>query len=156
MKKLPVFLIVLFFCFLLSFEAKAQSRKSVSGAEVTGTFRDYFDGKRKGSYDEIKILALGKGKLKISFDLVYPYVDGTGAMSANTGEAAGTAEIVGDTAIFTPEDSEQCKITLKFLTGGRLKVTQAGADSDCGFGHNVTATGDYKKVSSSRPKFSAQ
>ena len=38
-----------------------KNRKSVSGAEVTGTFRMNFSGKFKGSYNEIKIQALGRG-----------------------------------------------------------------------------------------------
>ena len=49
-----------------------------------------------------------------------------------------------------PEGAEdECRITLKF-TGGKLVVTQTGI---CGFGHNVTAEGTYKKVSAKKPKF---
>jgi hypothetical protein len=49
-------------CFLLvcvgaGSETLAQ-RKAVSGAEVTGTFRSYFTGKFKDSYNEILIQAL--------------------------------------------------------------------------------------------------
>ena len=70
--------------------------------------------------------------------------------NGNEGEGSGVATIEGDTAIFKPEGAEEeCQITLKF-TGGKLVVTQTGI---CGFGHNVSAEGTYKKVSSKKPKF---
>lgn len=150
------FLLIFAIVCAVSFASNANaqtSRKTVGAAEVNGTFRSYFSGKAKGSYDEIKILALGKGKLKVRFDLVYPYVDGTGEMSANTGEAEGIAEIVGDTAIYTNEELGRCKITIKFAKPGTIKVTQEGSDAECGFGHNVSANGTYKKFSGAKPKF---
>lgn len=135
------------FCASAAFQADAQSRRAVSGAEVTGTFRE------KASGSEFSILALGKGKLKIAFSGVYPYKMSNGEDMANVGEASGEAEIVGDTAIFKPEGFEQCTLTLKFLTGRRLGVTQNGTDAECGFGHNVSAGGVYKKISNVKPKF---
>ena len=72
--------------------------------------------------------------------------------TANTGEGSGVATIEGDTAIFKPEGAEEeCRITLKFA-GNKLIVTQTGI---CGFGHNVTAAGTYKKISAKKPKFEA-
>lgn len=151
MKKLLTFLgIFILVVFLFSgVETNAQSRKSVSAAEVTGTFRE------RASGSEFKISALGKGKLRIGFSGVYPYKTPAGEDTANMGEASGEAEIAGDTATFTPADTEQCTITLKFLTRGRLKVTQQGTDAECGFGHNVSSDGMYKKVSGKKPKFEA-
>lgn len=137
---------------LIALESNAQSRRAVSAAEVTGTFRDYFGGKYKGNYNEIKILALGKGKLKIFFGLTYPFVDGTGNLSANVGEAAGAATIAGDEAVYNNEDGD-CRIVIKFVKPGTIRVTQEGADSQCGFGFNVSASGDYKKVRAAKPKF---
>ena len=149
-------LFLLFLAFTFCFSAvnsDAQTkRKAVGAAEVNGTFRDYFTGKYKGNYNEIKILALGAGKLRVSFSLVYPFVDATGAMSANVGEADGEATIKGDTATFTPVDAEDCTITIKFVKPGAIRVTQTGA-SGCGFGFNVSASGDYKKTSGAKPKF---
>lgn len=154
MKKLYFILSVIGLCLIFTFQSSAQtSRKSVSAAEVNGTFRDYFTGKFKENSNEIKVLALGKRKLKISFDLVYPFIDGTGEMSANMGEAEGSAEINGDTAVFTSSESGGCKITIKFVKPGSLKVTQNGADSQCGFGFNVSASGNYRKVNGAKPKF---
>ena len=151
MKKSLLFFSFLLFIFLSAAptESKAQTRKSVSGAEVTGTFRDV-------SGSEFKILALGRGKLRVSFSGVYPYKTANGEVTANMGEAAGEVEITGDTAIFKPADTEQCTITLKFLPGRRMKVTQKGTDVECGFGANVSAGGNYKKTSNAKPKFAAK
>ena len=149
MKKLFLLCLVIF---AFSSVASAQ-RASVSGAEVTGTFRYNFKGKYKGSSSEVKILALGKGKLKISMNLIYPFTDPSGQLSANVGEAQGTANIDGDTAVFSPDGAEGCKITIKFVKPGQIKITEDGGDSGCGFGHNVTSDGIYTKVSGAKPKF---
>jgi hypothetical protein len=119
----------------------ADSDKSVTAAQVNGIW------KTKGG--EFKIWALGKQRLEVEFSGVYEYETPQGPM-ANQGEGSGIATIEGDTAIFKPEGSEeQCQITLKFA-GSKLVVTQTGI---CGFGHNVSAEGTYKKVSSKKPKF---
>jgi hypothetical protein len=120
---------------------QAGSDKSVTAAQVNGTW------KTKGG--EFKIWALGQQRLQVEFSGVYEYKTPEGP-SANTGEGSGIATIQGDTAIFKPEGAEEeCQITLKF-TGGKLVVTQTGI---CGFGHNVSAAGTYKKVSAKKPKF---
>lgn len=145
-------LITALIIFSVASAANAQNRKSVSGREVTGTFRSYFTGKFKGSYNEIKIQALGKGNLKVSFELTYPYVV-NGEPSANLGSNTGTAIIEGDTAVFKDDEFGQCTIRLRFTKPGTLVVTQNGNDVECGFGRNVTADGTYKKTSSAKPKF---
>ena len=119
----------------------ADTDKSVTAAQVNGTW------KTQGG--EFKIWARGKQRLQVEFSGVYEYKTPRGPM-ANEGEGSGVATIEGDTAIFKPEGAdEECQITLKF-TGGKLVVTQTGI---CGFGHNVSAEGTYKKVSSKKPKF---
>lgn len=138
---------------LLCASAAAQTgRKSVPASEVNGTFRMNFTGKFKGSSNEIRIWALGHNKLKIGMDLIYPYVVGK-ELSANIGELDGEATITGDTAVYTSKEFGACEITIKFLRPGTIKVTQNGADFDCGFGHNVAADGTYHKISSKKPKF---
>lgn len=149
MKKLLFIFAILIF---VGVSGVFAQRKSVSGAEVTGTFRDYFGGASKDFYNEIQIKALGGGKLKVSMNLIYPYKTGSGEMTANTGEATGEASIEGDTAIFTPEGTETCKITIKFVKPGVIKVTEDGGYSGCGFGHNVYSAGTYKKVSGKKPR----
>jgi hypothetical protein len=119
----------------------ADSNKSVTAAQVNGTW--------KTKYAEFKIWALGQQRVQIEFSGVYEYKTPQGP-TANEGEGRGVATIEGDTAIFKPEGAEEeCRITLKF-SSGKLVVTQTGI---CGFGHNVTAAGTYKKVSPKKPKF---
>lgn len=120
--------------------AQRQAVKVVTAAQVNGTYRSYDN--------EFRILALGKGKLKVQFDGVYHTV----SKSVNTGYAEGQATIDGNIATFKPEDTQQCEITLVFLPG-KLRVEQAGSDADCGFGHNVYSTGVYRKIRSGKPKF---
>jgi hypothetical protein len=152
MKQLSIITFWLFLCVGASSVTFAQ-RKAVSGAEVTGTFRSYFTGKFKDSYNEILIQALGGNKLKIEMKLVYPYQVNE-QISVNVGSASGEAVIQGDTAVFTPADAtgSSCKITLKFTKPGTLIVTTEN-NIECGFGHNVTADGTYKKTSGAKPKF---
>jgi hypothetical protein len=119
----------------------AGNDKSITAAQVNGIW------KTKGG--EFRIWALGKQRLRVEFSGVYEYKSPQG-LTANEGEGSGVATIEGDTAIFKPEGAEEeCQITLKF-TGGKLLVTQTGI---CGFGHNVSAEGTYKKISSRKPKF---
>ena len=128
-------------------------RKSVSAAEVNGTFRMKFPGKFKYNSNEIKILALGGGRLRIAMELVYPYKMQNGEMSANMGSLDGEAMITGDTAVYKSSEFGPCKITVKFAKPGVIKVSQEGADNECGFGHNVNSDGTYRKVSSKKPRF---
>jgi len=154
MRKL-FFVMFLLFVYLTSSSAIFAQRKAVSGAEVTGTFRSYFKGKFKGSFNEILIQALGGNKLKIEMELTYPF-EVNGELSANLGSASGEATIEGDTAVFMPyeadSDGQQCRITLKFSRPGRLVVTTQN-NMECGFGHNVLADGVYRKSSGAKPKF---
>jgi hypothetical protein len=137
MKKL-IFLTIL----LCAWGAQAQNSKVVTGAQVNGVYRYY--------KSEFRILALGHNKLKVQFSGIYMTVAG----NPNMGDAMGEATIDGNVATFKPPDFEKCEITLVFLPG-KLKVTQSGADFDCGFGHNVNATGTYRKIRSGKPKFEA-
>lgn len=150
-----IFLIlgVLVFTAIGPVNAQAQNgRKSVPASEVNGTFRMNFTGRFKGSSNEIKIWALGGGKLHIAMELMYPMMV-RGELSANIGELDGTATIMGDTAIYESSEFGPCKITINFVRPGLMKVGQEGTDSDCGFGHNVMSTGTYRKISSRKPKF---
>jgi len=130
-------------------------RKSVSAAEVTGTFRMEFTGKFRGNSDEIKIASTRRGKLHVFMDLTYPYKMANGEDMANVGQLDGEFAIDGDVATYTSDD-EQCKMTIHFLRPGAIEVHQDGSDAACGFGNNVFATGIYRKVSSRKPKFDEQ
>ena len=131
--------------FLMFFPVMPQSAAApriVTAAQVNGTWRT--------PTNEFKVLALGKQKLRVEFDGTYEYRV-NGEWMANTGTGAGIAVIAGDTATFRPEEAEMdCAITMRFIAG-QLIVTQEGG---CGFGHHVTASGTYRKVSDHRPTFS--
>ncbi|MBC7923458.1 MAG: hypothetical protein H7Z75_20460 [Ferruginibacter sp.] len=124
-------------------QSGVAQQKIVTAAQVNGTWQS-----RSSTF---KIWALGKQKLKVEFSGVYEYKTADGLM-ANVGEGIGIAFIEGETATFKPEGAEdECLITLQF-GGGRLEVKQ---ESICGFGHNVTATGKYRKVNARKPQFGA-
>ena len=130
-----------------------RSRPSVSAAEVTGTFRMNFTGKFRGSYDEIEIASVGRGKLRVAMDLIYPYKMANGDDIANTGQLDETFAIDGDVATYNSTKFGRCTMKITFIKPGSIKVSQDGNDSDCGFGHNVRADGTYKKVGLRRPMF---
>ena len=129
------------FVLVAALTATAQ-KQIVTAAQANGVYRD------GGS--EFRILALGTHKLKVRFEGQYL----TRAGYPNLGYAMGEAIIDGNIATFTPPDTEGCEITLVFLKN-KLKVMQSGSDGDCGFGHNVNATGTYRKIKSGKPKFEA-
>jgi hypothetical protein len=118
----------------------AQDNKVVTAAQVNGVYRY--------RTSEFRVLALGHNKLEVQFNGEYM----TRAGYPNIGEARGEATIVGDLATFIPGDTTGCTITMKFRRN-RLEVTQEGSDAVCGFGHNVMATGTYRKVKGGKPKF---
>ena len=120
----------------------AQQPRVVTAAQVNGTWQSKF-----GSF---KILALGKQRLKVQFEGEYLYRLADGTQMAHTGTGDGIAMIEGNEATFKPEGAEDgCEIRLKFLKG-KLEVKQEGT---CGFGHNVSAEGTYRRISSRKPKF---
>jgi hypothetical protein len=117
-----------------------QTVRAVTPAQVKGVYRD------RGS--EIRVLALGHHKLKVQFNLEWMTRGGY----PNLGEAMGEATIEGNVATFIPGDTTRCKITMTF-SANRMEVTQEGSDADCGFGHNVMATGTYRRIKAGRPRF---
>lgn len=139
---------------LISVSASAQtSRKSVSAAEVNGTYRMNFRGKFRKFTNDIKLLALGKGKVRVAMDLLYPIALPGGKNTVNMGFLDGEASIQRDVATYHSDEFGPCTIKIKFVRPGTIKVTQDGSDADCGFGHNVFADGTYRKVSSRKPTF---
>lgn len=140
--RLRKLILVLFL--LLSIAAHGQSARIVTATRANGTYRYH------GS--EIRILALGHNKLRVQLDLIYEYKSQYGPM-ANIGSTIGEATITNDTAIFHPPESRKCMITIKFISGNRIKVTQDSDSADCGFGNHVFADGTYARVKGGKPKF---
>ena len=124
-----------------SSQGNTSGQNIVTAAQVNGTWRY--------KTNAFKVWALGQQKLRVEFLGTYEYKTPAGLM-ANAGSGSGIAFIEGDTATFKPEGAdEDCKITMKFKRG-RMIVEQEGG---CGFGHNVTASGTYRKISRGKPKF---
>jgi hypothetical protein len=113
---------------------------AVTPAQINGLYKYY--------RNDFRILALGRNKLKVQFNGEWM----TRAGYPNIGEAIGEATIEGNVAVFIPGDTTRCKITMTFLKN-KMKVEQEGLDADCGFGHNVIATGTYRRVKAGKPKF---
>lgn len=128
----------------LTLTASALSQvKIVTAAQANGTYRS--------GRNEIKILALGHNKLRIQMDLTYEYKSAAGPM-ANVGTAFGEATIENDVATFQPPDTEGCTITIKFLRGNKIKVSEDHF-MNCGWGLNVSSAGTYNKIRAGKPKF---
>jgi hypothetical protein len=120
---------------------RAQNSKVVTAAQANGVYK-YYD-------NEFRILALGHNKLKVQFNGEWMTRGGY----PNIGEAIGEATIVRNVATFIPGDTTKCKIRLTFLPHNKMVVDQEGFDADCGFGHNVMASGTYRRVKAGKPKF---
>ena len=126
--------------------SSAQARVPQKSRNVTGTYRN--------RWSEFKIQALGVNRLHVRFDGTYQYKV-NGEMTANLGTGEGMTKLNGNVAIFVPQGTTSCSISLTFV-GQKLIAKQTGSDADCGFGHNVTADGTYIKRSSRPPKFDTQ
>ena len=136
-------LLALLFILIVSTSAVPQGTRIVTAAEANGTYRY--------RRNEIKILALGHNKLRIQMNLTYEYKTSSGPM-ANVGEASGEATIENDIAVFHPPDTQDCTITIKFLRGNKINVSE-DRTINCGFGMNVSSEGTYTKIKSGKPKF---
>ena len=144
--------LLMFFCVSAAF---SQTRKTVrSTGGINGTFRLYHPQKFKKFYNEVKIFSLGKGKLRVGFDVVYPKLDSTGLpIIAAKREVEGIATVKGNTAIFSSEEFASCSIMIKFIGQGMIAVLQESEPLDCGFGSRDVTTGNYRKISGAKPKF---
>jgi len=145
--------VLFIFCLgVLGLSISAQSPLVVTRKKAQGTGRVVTPAQVNGLYrygrNDFRILALGHHKLKVQFNGEWMTRGGY----PNIGEAIGDADIEGNVATFIPGDTTRCKITMTFLTN-RMKVEQEGIDADCGFGHNVMATGTYRRVKRGKPKF---
>jgi len=124
-----------------TFALTQSTRRVVTAAQINGVY--------KSRRNDFRILALGHNKLQVQFNGEWM----TRAGYPNIGEAIGEATIDGNVATFVPGDTKNCKITLTFLPPNKMVVRQEGSDAECGFGHNVMATGNYRRVKAGKPKW---
>lgn len=151
MRKLSLLLLI---CLVSSQFADAKSRSSHPALTIVPQKAKNLTGTYRSRWSEFKIQSLGVNRLHVRFDDTYQYKVG-GEMMANTGTGDGMTTLKGNVAIFVPQDTKGCSISLTFV-GQKLIVKQTGSDADCGFGHNVTADGTYIKRSSRPPNFDKQ
>ena len=123
----------------ISHKTSAQNH-AVTPAEINGVY--------KYDRNDFRVLALGHNKLKVQFNGEWMTRGGY----PNIGEAIGEATIIGNVATFIPGDTTKCKITMTFLRN-KMIVEQEGMDAECGFGHNVMASGTYRRVRAGRPRW---
>ena len=117
-----------------------SSQRAVTPAQINGVY--------KYDRNDFRVLALGHNKLKVQFNGEWMNRGGY----PNIGEAIGEATIIGNVATFIPGDTTKCKITMTFLRN-KMVVEQEGLDAECGFGHNVMASGTYRRVRAGRPRW---
>jgi hypothetical protein len=136
---------LLFIALLSSFlgapQKQARQSRTVTAAEINGVY--------KYMRNDFRVLALGHNKLKVQFNGEWMTRGGY----PNIGEAIGEATIESNVATFIPGDTTKCKITMTFLAQNKMVVQQEGFDADCGFGHNVMASGTYRRVKAGKPKW---
>ncbi len=119
----------------------APVEKNYSETVSTNGKTGRYEYKTENNYNEINIRELGENQISVIIFAAYAFFEG-GGEGIRKNEARGTATLKGDTAVFTPENLSNCKITLKF-SGDKITAKP----SSCRFEKNVTAEGIYKKVS---------
>ncbi|MBV8201828.1 MAG: hypothetical protein JOZ15_14490 [Acidobacteria bacterium] len=109
----------------------------IAARPYTGTY--YRD---DGSQSSVDVREIGNGK--VQFSLLAFAGDPDSPYGPNLGEARGVVALGGAGAgVF---EQAGCRLALRFGAhgSGSLHVDESG---DCGFGHNVTARGDYHRTS---------
>jgi len=108
---------------------------SKAGDKYSGVFRADLD----RSKDTVRIKRIKDNEYSCRFDGYYP-----GLVGDNTGQADCTGKIENDLGIFKQKNWRAAALCIQFK-GDSIIVVQQGDESDCGFGHNVNATGIYSQ-----------
>ena len=107
---------------------------AVSAAEVSP---ESVAGRYEGESGTLEVKAAGGTSIEVNMELSNPI--------GHSGGASVSGALTNGAGQFTLADFPKCSFKMKF-SGNKLSVTQNGADMDCGFGADVTADGEYKKV----------
>lgn len=106
--------------------------KAVEVRGVTGTYLREDD-------SSLEVVELPGGKVKLALHALWK-----GArweeFGPNVGNAYGEVPLVKGVAVYK---EDECRLTMRF-SSGKVEIEQAGS---CGFGHNVTADGSYRRTS---------
>ncbi len=95
--------------------------------------------------NRLRVSQLKNGHIWFFLNAYYPYNDSTGAPSTNMGDAEGNIPLQSHIAVWKSPDGPG-KLTFTF-SNKQCTIAQDGDDFDCGFGHNVNASGVYRKIS---------
>ncbi|MEO8900115.1 MAG: hypothetical protein ABI627_01205 [Polyangiaceae bacterium] len=115
-------------------EGLADAAVPITAARVNGVYQ--------AAENKLSLLSLGRGKVRVEFDL---------NNMAAAGYALGDATLAADTLTYTePPNGPSCKTLIKLLPEGQLDV---GVYADCAFGPHTGASGSYRKLKGGVPKF---
>lgn len=117
--------------------ATARARSSVTGTYVGGS---------PEMPDRLRVSQLKNGNIWFFLNVYYPYHDQSGELSCSMGSAEGNIPLNNNIAVWRCPDGTG-SLKFKFSAQG-CSIEQSGSDTDVGFGHNVNATGNYKKIAS--------
>jgi len=146
MKRYIYLILLLYFCNLLG-----QTTKYVNptGKYKLNSKTIKKNGDTYGYFGDIKVIALGKDKILISF-----YVC-EGAPSYNSGSFIDTLAYKNNVAIYKgdPNDDPSCNMRMVFSRKGvDVELKSDNPNFACGFGHGVDSQGFYNRIIGNIPK----
>ncbi len=98
----------------------------------------------RGAWQTIVVMPASSGKIEFCFSGLWW---GGGAKGpSGTGNLRATVPLHENRAEYSSNEFGSCRISLEF-SADELEATQTGSGSDCGFGHNVTASGTFERIS---------
>ena len=121
---------------------QAQSPPRSAAKNATGHYRLTKEEFR----NRIDVQQLAGGKIK--FYLLALWVSHNNPENIHNGELQGIVALEKGVAIY---DQDDCKLKFEFFPN-RVRVAQLN-DAGCGFGANVSAAGNYRKLDGKKPKF---
>lgn len=117
-----------------------RAERGATTTGFSGKYERYVNGKRDSHTSRLTVVELKGDRVRVFGTSVWVSNAAIGAV--NVGEISGLARVMGNRIAYTDADNEECKFVITF-TGKGLKV---GEDKlQCG-GHNVTFTGEYRRV----------
>ncbi|HKP46407.1 MAG TPA: hypothetical protein VJT50_07395 [Pyrinomonadaceae bacterium] len=118
----------------------AQTKRNLKN--VTGQYR-----LRKDEFhNSLDIELLRHDRIK--FHLIALWVSHNNPDNIHNGELHGTIELHNNVGVY---DGSDCKLKIEF-SAAAAKITEINQEG-CGFGANVTAAGNYRKVGNRKPRF---
>ncbi|MBC7439911.1 MAG: hypothetical protein H7250_08005 [Flavobacterium sp.] len=146
MKQLTFLILLLYSC---SFLGQSATYLNPTGKYKLNSKTTKKKGDTYGYFGDIKVIALGKDKILISF-----YVC-KGAPSYNSGSFIDTLAYKNNVAIYKgdPEADPSCNMRMEFSRKGvDVELKSDNPNFACGFGHAVDSQGFYNRIIGQIPK----